>query len=249
MPGIQAARTRVQRAGSRRARELRQRLAHDITAAREDAGLSQRRLARAAGIASSTLNELERGTHDPSTEVLARVGEALGMDLSVRLYPGTGPLLRDHAQAAMNEALLRVLHGRWLPSLEVWVTRPVRGVIDLVLEPAGSLEPLVAVEAQSDLRRLEQQVRWAHAKSEALAGARERTVSSLLLLRSTRRTRALVTEHAATVAAAYPATAAAAFAALTSPEPWPGAALLWCDVEHGRARVRATPPRNITIGR
>jgi hypothetical protein len=81
------------------------------------------------------------------------------MDLGVRLYPGTGPLIRDHLQAAMIEALLQILHPRWRPSPEVWVTRPVQGVIDLVLEAEvddDATAPLIATEAQSELRRLEQ---------------------------------------------------------------------------------------------
>jgi hypothetical protein len=115
--------------------------------------------------------------------------------------------------------------------------------------PPHEQDPLVAVEAQSELRRLEQQIRWAHAKSEALAEARGRPASQLLLLRSTRSTRAAVAEHAATIRAAYPARAADAFAALTGIAPWPGAAVLWCDVEPGRARIRPIPPRGITAGR
>lgn len=235
--------------GSHRARTLRHRVATDLRQARQDAGLSQRAVARAAGVSNATLSALERGLHDPTTEVLARVGAALGMDLSVRLYPGTGPLLRDRHQAAMVEALLVILHERWRPSPEVWVTRPVKGVIDLVLEPAGSSEPLVALEAQSELRRLEQQIRWAHAKAEALAETRTRSVAPLLLLRNTRATRAVVAEHATTVRAAYPARAADAFAAITSTAPCPGPAILWADVATDRARIRANPPRGITVGR
>ena len=160
-----------------------------------------------------------------------------------------GPLIRDHIQAAMIEAQLGELHPRWRPLPEVWVTQPVKGIIDLVLESDDEREPLVAMEAQSELRRLEQQIRWAHAKAQALEQARGRPVSRLLLLRNTRHTRAVVAEHAETVLAAYPATAADAYAALTGERPWPGAAILWVDVVHGRATMRAAPPRSITVGR
>lgn len=217
--------------------------------AREDAGLSLAVVAAAAGVSKSELHQIETGRTEPRIEALARVGAALGMDLSVRLYPGTGPLIRDHIQAAMIESLLEILHERWRPSPEVWVTRPVKGVIDLVLEPVTDDEPLVSVEAQSELRRLEQQIRWARAKSEALTEARGRPASRLLLLRSTRHTRTLAAEHAHTMRAAYPAPTAAAMAALTSPTPWPGATVIWCDLERGRARPREAPPRGVTIGR
>ena len=249
MPAIRRAHTRIQRNGVRRARDIRSRLAHDMRRAREDAGLSQRAVARAAGVSSSTISALERGAYDPATLVLARVGEALGLELSVRLYPGTGPLIRDHLQAAMLEALLDICHERWRSSLEVWVTRPVRGVVDLVLEAAAATEPLIATEAQSELRLLEQQVRWSGAKAEALAEARQHQVSRLLLLRNTRGMRAVVAEHAEMIRSAYPAPAADAHASLTGERPWPGAAILWADVDAGHARVRATPPRGITSGR
>ena len=171
----------------------------------------------------------------------------MGMDLSLRLYPNSGPLIRDHIQAAMVEELQSIIHGRWHPLPEVPVHRPVRGVIDLVLDDEG--EGLVACEAQSQLRRLEQQVRWSRAKADALAEAHGRPVSRLLLLRSTRITRAVAAEYAATMGSAFPARAADAYAALVGREPWPGDAIVWCRVERGLARVLPQPPRGIAIGR
>jgi hypothetical protein len=179
------------------------------------------------------------------------------MSLSVRLFPGTGPLIRDHLQASMLEALLVIAHPRWRRRPEVAVYRPVRGVIDLVLDALG--EPRVATEAQSDLRRIEQQVRWSKAKADALRGsaakdgdaheARAGPVSRLLLLRSTTRTRAVVAQHAELLRAAYPACAGDAHAALTGEAPWPGDAILWCRVEGGQTAVLTDPPRGITVGR
>jgi hypothetical protein len=106
----------------------------------------------------STLLELERGTRDPTTEILARIAVALGMELGVRLFPGSGPLVRDHLQAAMLGALLDVRHATWRPTPEVAVRTPGRGVIDLVLD--GPERPVLACEARSELRRLERSVRW-----------------------------------------------------------------------------------------
>jgi len=147
----------------------------------------------------------------------------------------------------MLDVLIDGLDERWRPTPEVAVHRPVRGVIDLVLET--DQPPLITCEAQSELRRLEQQLRWARAKADALAQARGQAVSLLLLLRSTRRTRAIVAEYSALMQAAYPASAADAYAALTGDAAWPGDALLWCTVEQGQARVLAQPPRNVDVGR
>ncbi len=252
MPALRPARTKIERSAADRARDIRGHVAQDVRRARQDAGLSLRSLAREAGISHATLHGLEGGTHDPTTEVLARVGAALGLDLSVRFFPNTGPLVRDHIQAAMIEALIGILHARWRPSPEVAVYRPVRGAIDLVLDseaPAAAKEPLVACEAQSQLRRLEQQLRWSGAKADALAHTRSHPASRLLLLQSTKQTRAVVTEFAQTIGAAFPARAADAYTALSGTAAWPGPAIIWCDVVHGRARVRREPPRGIDVGR
>jgi len=142
------------------------------------------------------------------------------------------------------------------------VYQPVRGVIDLVLDDGTAV---IACEAQSELRRLEQQLRWSRSKAEALdplpgrdgpgrladrpVGTDGARVGRLMLLRSTARTRAVVSGYAAVVAAAYPARAPDAFAALTRQAPWPGDALLWCRVEGDEAVLLDRPPRGIHVGR
>ena len=218
-----------------------------------------RALALAAGIAPSTQRAIEDGIHSPSIEVLARVAQVLGAGLGVRLYAGTGPRIYDHLQAPMLKALLRDLHPRWTRRLEVPVHGQARGVIDLVLEDAS--EPaVVACEAQSQLRRLEQQVRWATMKADELAVLRGEAragelvampavVSRLLLLRSTQSTRHIVTEFSDLLATAYPARYADLLAALTGIAPWPGPGLVWCAVDGEGARILERPPRGIRLGR
>jgi transcriptional regulator with XRE-family HTH domain len=261
-----APRTKLQRSGHARAREQQHAIAAEVRRARDDAGLSQRRIAYAAGVSQGTLSEIETGEVEPTLEVLARIAAALGGEISVRINPGTGPLIRDDIQAAMVQALLPSLHPRWKRFLEVAVHQPVRGVIDLVMhdpdEPA-----LIAGEAQSELRRIEQQVRWSKAKADALAtgGARELaevlasykareagtspTVSRVLLLRSTRATRHIVATYADLLAAAYPAKHTEVIAAMTGTAPWPGPGLAWMDVSNGTASLRHEPPRGIRLGR
>ena len=139
-------------------RRLFRKLGDDVRQQRDDAGLSQAVIARAAGINQPYLSRIEAGIGEPSVEVLLRIGIALGADLGIRYFANTGPRIRDHLQTAMSEELLRVLHPRWRATPEVPVYRPVHGVIDIVLEDRQG-STTVETELRSQLRRLEQQVR------------------------------------------------------------------------------------------
>src|SRR3954468_22992720 len=183
----------------RRAVEVRRAVAAQIVQLRTDANVSQRQLSDAAGIPQSYLSTIERGQSEPSLSVLIAIGEALGADLAIRFHPGTGPRIRDRHQAPIVEALLGLAHPSWKRLVEVPVWRPVRGVIDAVLSQPGDL--YVVTEVHSEIRRLEQQLRWATEKAEALPSAAAWTmlsggdpsvaISRLLVLRSTKANRDL----------------------------------------------------------
>lgn len=231
---------------------MRVAIGSEIRRMRLDAGLSQRELARMADIDHTSLSLVERGLREPSLSVLVAIATALGGSVNVRLYPGTGPRLRDPIQARITEALMRILDPRWTRLVEVPVYRPARGVIDLVAhDQAAAL--VVATEVQSELRRLEQQFRWSNEKAESLPSAdfwrftepRPR-IERLLVLRSTRANRDVANRFANTIAAAYPADPTDAYRALTTPEaPWPGSAIVWATVEGDTARIMDRAPRTI----
>jgi transcriptional regulator with XRE-family HTH domain len=232
-------------------REVLRALGVELRRMREDAGRSQAVIARSAGVSPAHLSRVEAGDTEASVEVLIAISAALGADLSIKLFPGTGPRIRDHLQVAMSETLLAALDPRWNATPEVPVYRPVRGVIDLVLTDRRG-PTLLATELHSQLRRVEQQVRWAVQKEEALALLPDhagRQVSRLLVLRNTAATREAVQAAARTLRAAYPARAADALTSLTGGAPWPGPTVLWAIVERGAARLMDGPPRGIVVGR
>src|SRR5512135_741609 len=68
----------------------------------------------------------EAGDANNTLDTLAAIATALGAEPSLRLYPTTGPRLRDHLQVRLIETLLAALHPRWQTRLEVPVYRPVR---------------------------------------------------------------------------------------------------------------------------
>ncbi len=214
----------------------------EIDRERLDAGWSVAKLARHAGVDPAYLHRIMAGAARPSLETYARLTSALGADLAVHAYANTGPSIGDRWAAPMLECLLGTAHPRWRPSTEVGVRRPGRGWIDVVLhEPRERI--LVAGELQSELRRLEQQVRWHEAKAASLPSwvgwtdlGEEPSISRLLVVRRTRTTRRIATEFARQLRTAYPAHPDDAIAALTGTGPWPGPALAWMVVDGRGAR-------------
>jgi transcriptional regulator with XRE-family HTH domain len=250
-------RTKLRIEAARRSRGIARHTGNELRQAREDAGLAQRRVAALAGISQSHYSEIEAGSAQPSIEALAAIALALGGELAVRFHPGTGPRIRDRIQAAMVEAFLVAISERWERWVEVPVHRPSAGVIDLVL--ADATEPaIVAAEFQSQIHRLEQQLRWARTKADSLASAAieplaglaaKAPIGRLLVLRSTRETRALAIAMERTLASAYPARTADVIEAIRGTGAWPGAGVIWMSVDRGRAVVMDRPPRGVKLGR
>ncbi len=212
--------------------------------------MSLRALAAAAGIDHSVLSRIETGRLEPTLLTLVAIATALGMEASVRLFQATGPRIHDRTSAPITDALLGAADARWVSRLEVFVVKPARGVIDVVLTDRRASD-VVASEVQGQLLRVEQQLRWAGQKADSLPSAADwpwtdqpARISRLLVLRSTVTNRALVRDLPDLFRAAYPVSEADAWQALTSPNrPWPGNALLWAEVAGGRARILDGAPR------
>lgn len=245
---------------ARRARAIRIDLGRDLRHLREDAGLSRAAVGRAARVSGSAVGRVEMAAFEPDLATLLRIASALGADVSIRLFPSGAPI-RDRFQAPMLEAVLDMADRGWQRQVEVPVVGVTRGVIDCVLaHPARPL--LVAVEVQSEVRRAEALLRRSTTTAAALLesplvrgraggpGIPRIDISRLLVLRSTRATRAAVEELSRTFGAAFPARTTDAVAALRQVDrPWPGAAIAWVHL-HGRAAsVMDAPPRGVSVGR
>jgi transcriptional regulator with XRE-family HTH domain len=232
-------------------------IGEDVRRLRIEAGVSLATLAGTVDVHRSHIQRIEAAKVQPSLEVLTAIGVALGADLGVRYFEGTGPRLHDRFQSAMVESFLRSLDDRWRAQLEVAVSRPARGVIDIVLE--GRREDVtIAAEVHSELRRLEQQIRWANEKADGLADRLRGTnhvsgvpaISRLLVVRSTVATREIARRYEATLATAYPARTHDLFMALTEPlAPWPGPGIVWMHLRGGVATLMPFPPPRIQLGR
>ena len=229
----------VARATSRRHATL----SADVVRLRGDAGITRASLAAAAGVDAAYLGRIESGRERPSVETYQRLSLALGADLSTKLYPNTGPAIRDRHQATMLELLLQAVHPRWQRFTEVAVRHPSRGWIDAVLHDA-SARLAVASEIQSELRRLEQIVRWSGEKAASLPSwegwpylGGDPAISRLIVVRRTRATREVARAYERQLRVAYPAHPDDALAALAGVSPWPGPSLVWAVLEGGRSRL------------
>jgi len=250
-------RSRLELDVERRADDLRRSFGADLQRICSDAGLSHAALARAAHVSPDTVSRLVSGKRDASAETLARISLALGAALSIRLVPGAGIPIHDAVQARMIEAFVAGMHRTWVAHLEVPVRTPARGSIDVVLGDRDGLD-LVSAEFQSDVRRAEQTIRWSNEKAAALlttdlhrmaaaaaAEAGPPTVSRLLVLRSTVRTRTIVRELPLLFESGYPVPAAAAVAALRRVTRWPGSAIIWMQVRGRHAHLMEGAPREL----
>lgn len=228
---------RLHPGAQRAATTLRRRLAEDLERQCADAGITPTELARATGLNRSFVARIIEGQAKPTVETYARLAAALGSDLSARLYPNTGPAIRDRHQARILEGVLEDLHPRWQPFTEVRVMRPAKGWIDALLhDPREAV--VIATEIQSELRRLEQLVRWSEEKAASISSwdgwaglGHEPTRSRLLIVRRTRATRSVASAFAKQLAVAYPAHPDDAVAALTGSARWPGPALVWVTLD------------------
>ena len=243
----------IDREVKHRLRRLNRAIGDDLLRIRTDAGATKATVASVAGVDRTFLGRIESGVVNPSIETLVSIATALGAELSIRFYPGSGPKLTDRHQARMVESILGRLAPVWRPHLEVAVWRPARGVIDSVFERLD-IPMLVVSEFMSTLPRLEQQIRWSGEKAASIASADlvgERPlppVSRLLVLRSTAATRLLAQRFELTLRAAYPARTVDAVRSLCVGDPWPGDAMVWVRIEGDLVELMDRPPRGVLVG-
>jgi transcriptional regulator with XRE-family HTH domain len=136
----------------------------ELREARVAAGLSQREVGSAVGMSHSQVSRIELGgLANMTVEQLSRLAIAVGLEVSVRLYPASDPV-RDVAHIRLLERLRSRLH----PSL-TWRTEvplPIPGDLrawDAVVAGAGwkvaiEAETRVA-DAQALQRRLSRKLR------------------------------------------------------------------------------------------
>lgn len=153
------ARRRTQDLATERAQGIRIELGRGLRTARVDADLSLSEIARATGISSPQGSRIERGLmRTVSIEPIARMGGAVGLSLSAKLYPAGDPI-RDAAHAA----LIGRLRVRLRPSLTLLTEVPLpvardRRAWDAVIRGTAWQMPAEAETRPQDMQALDRRI-------------------------------------------------------------------------------------------
>lgn len=112
-------------------------LGRQLRLARLSAGLSQRLVARLIGLSQAQVSRIERGRRAASVVVLATFAAVVGLDLSVKLFPGGSPV-RDAASAHLLGRLQKRLPDmfRWASEVPIPLAGDQRGIDAMIVEPA-----------------------------------------------------------------------------------------------------------------
>lgn len=183
--------------GTERGRRARLAIGGEIRTARVDRGLTLREVCRAIGVSVATGSRLERGVLEHvDVMLLARMCAVVGLDLSVKAFPGGQPI-RDAAHLELLGDFQALLH----PTVN-WATEvplPISGDQRAWDGFARGVDWRYGVEAetapndgQAMLRRL------------ALKARDGEVDGVLLVLRDTRRSRAFLREIKGVTGSSFP---------------------------------------------
>ena len=146
-------------AADQRARGLLVGLGRELRAARITRGLSQVALAAATRIDQADISRIERGVRAGVTiKALARLTTAVGLDLSLKAFPGGEPI-RDVAHATLLARFRTAAGERWHWAAEVPL--PMSGdrrAWDRLLRGAGAAIGVEAETRPTDMQELQRRV-------------------------------------------------------------------------------------------
>jgi transcriptional regulator with XRE-family HTH domain len=165
-----AIRTRAIDEARRRWQSATRVIGEELRGARRMIGLTQSKLADAIGVSQSEISRRESGTARRFTGAqLAEHAAAVGLRLSVKLWP-SGGALRDEAQARYIAEFVRRVGHAWRVMLEAPI--PLAGdlrAVDILLRNG---DVRIAVEVITRLADLQAQIRAAQLKARDVGATR-----------------------------------------------------------------------------
>jgi transcriptional regulator with XRE-family HTH domain len=193
-------------------------------------GLSQREVARRAGISQPHLSRIFRGLAMPDLELSVRLTHAVGHRFWFKLYPAVGVRLRDSGQLGLAEIITSAANMKWRFRMEVPVGPPgdLRAA-DLVMDQESEVN---LIEIERGLFDFQAQLRAGQLKRDALSARTGRPVNLIIGVPDTVTARKALAPHAALIAAALPVPSRRLWASIRSGEPCGGDGLIW--IRHRR---------------
>ena len=200
---------RARDSGRRNAQRIRQQLDAELRDARLSAGLSQERIAKVSGVSQPVVSRVERAERVATIETIALLCAALGLRLSIKLYPDGSPV-RDASQLRLLGRLRAQIHAIWVWASEVLVgTTGDQRAWDVRLSGPGT----IGIDAETRLHDLQALQRRCEAK------ARDSGVDRVVLLvADTHHNRRVLCEHRETLRSTFPLDTKAVMAALRAGE-------------------------------
>ena len=214
-----ASRERPADRGSRQGRAAQERIETELREARIERGLSVAHVAKALGISKAEVSRIEnhRSPNVPFIQ-LARFAAVVGLDLSLKTYPGASPV-RAAAHGRLLDDLRALLHAslRWAREVPLPITGDQRAWDGMVIGRGwrfGIEAEMAARDAQALVRRINLKLR-----DGGVDGV-------LLLLRDTHRSRTFVRAARPELESTFSASPREVFASLRAGRCPSGSAIL-----------------------
>jgi transcriptional regulator with XRE-family HTH domain len=135
-------------------------IGRELRDARVQRGLGQRTVASSAGVSQATVSLIERGKNPGARiETLARLAALVGLDLSMRVFPGGEPI-RDAAHAKLLASFRVLIGDQWTWAAEVPL--PIAGdkrAWDRLMSRAGIRIGVEAETRPTDLQELQRRLK------------------------------------------------------------------------------------------
>lgn len=216
---------------ARRARVIELELGGEIRLARVAGNLTQDEVGHACDISGGYVSRIELGrAHGASITTLARVTSVVGLDLSVRVYPGTA-ILRDAGHRALLERLRAAISPTLSWRTEVPLPNPGdQRAWDAVIVGQTGADPSATADSRAFRIGVEAETRPRDARALQRRLALKRRDGGvehvLLVLAATRGNRAFLGEAGATLAPDFPLPGRYALTALAAGRDPEGSAIV-----------------------
>lgn len=199
--------------GNRAARTILSDVGRELRIARLGAGLTQTQVGRASGLSGSYVSLIERARADGVSLVrLARIASVVGLDLSVRAYPG-GSILRDAGHRALLERLRMAISPTlgWRTEVPLPNAGDQRAWDAMIIGKASAADSVVRVGVEAETRPRDAQALQRRIALKCRDGGVDHV---LLVIAATRGNRAFLRVAAPALAPDFPIHGRVAIASL-----------------------------------